>query len=93
MSLPGNIRDRDYNAYTELNGETLRHVLIGNDNSKSIPIVNKNEIIWDEINVTFPANNQELFTYLKESLVVLTVLVTYLNSNKKQIVNIVKTIL
>jgi hypothetical protein len=46
---------------------------------------------WDEINTTFPENNQELYTYKKNSNTVQTVLVTYLDTTKKSIISISKT--
>jgi hypothetical protein len=97
MSIPNNTKDREHRAFVESPSRgtpnTAKEVFVGNQENNPIPMFNKNEIAWDEINVSFPSNNQELFIYSKNSLSVLSVLVTYSNSNKKQIINIVKTIL
>lgn len=45
---------------------------------------------WDEIVTTFPASNQELFTYKKSAVTVQTVLVTYENSSKNQIISMTR---
>lgn len=49
------------------------------------------EVSWDEIATTFPADNQELYTYKKNSVSVQETLVTYADSTRKQIVSIQKT--
>jgi len=60
-------------------------------NSLLRSIDNKFEIAWDTISTTFPSTNQDLFTYLLSGISVQTVLVTYLDSTKKQIVTVNKT--
>lgn len=49
------------------------------------------EVIWDEISTTFPAINQDLYTYKNNSIAVQETLVTYTDSTKKQIVTVQKT--
>lgn len=49
------------------------------------------EVSWDEIATTFPAANQELYTYKNNSVAVQETLVTYADSTRKQIVSIQKT--
>lgn len=49
------------------------------------------EVIWDEITTTFPAANQELYTYKNNSTAVQETLVTYADSTRKQIVSVQKT--
>ena len=49
------------------------------------------DVFWDEIATTFPASNQELYTYKNNSVAVQEVLVTYVDSTKKQIVSVQKT--
>lgn len=49
------------------------------------------EVAWDEIATTFPATNQELYTYKYNSVAVQETLVTYADSTRKQIVSVQKT--
>lgn len=49
------------------------------------------EVVWDEIATTFPAANQELYTYKNNSVAVQETLVTYADSTRKQIVSVQKT--
>ena len=49
------------------------------------------EVAWDEIATTFPAANQELYTYKYNSVAVQETLVTYADSTRKQIVSVQKT--
>jgi hypothetical protein len=49
------------------------------------------EVVWDEISTTFPVENQELYTYKKNSVAVQETLVTYADATRKQIVSIQKT--
>lgn len=49
------------------------------------------EVSWDEIATTFPAENQELYTYKNNNVAVQQTLVTYADSTRKQIVSIQKT--
>jgi hypothetical protein len=46
---------------------------------------------WDELQTTFPSPETELFTYLKNTMPIQTVLVTYQDATKSQIVTIQKT--
>lgn len=48
-------------------------------------------IEWDELVTTFPALNQDLFTYKIRGQTFQTVLVTYESAAKKQILSVVKT--
>lgn len=49
------------------------------------------EVSWDELSTTFPAENQELYTYKNNSVPVQETLVTYVDATKKQIVSVQKT--
>jgi hypothetical protein len=49
------------------------------------------EVVWDEISTTFPMENQELYSYKNNSVLVQHMLVTYADSTKKAIVAIQKT--
>ena len=49
------------------------------------------EVSWDEIATTFPTENQELYTYKKNSVAVQETLVTYVDATRKQIISIQKT--
>lgn len=55
-------------------------------NSYLKSIDQKLEVVWDSIITTFPAANQDLFTYTLNGSPVQTVTVTYQDSTKKQIV-------
>jgi hypothetical protein len=46
---------------------------------------------WDDFVTSFPSNSEELHTYKRGSTTVQEILVTYQNSQKKQIVRIQKT--
>lgn len=46
---------------------------------------------WDSMLVSYPSTSQDLFTYKRKSATVMTVLVTYSNPTKKDIISISKT--
>jgi hypothetical protein len=85
--MKSTIQDREFAKFRD--GETGDAVAVTFD-GEAIP-VETGGVIWDEIVTTFPAANQDLFTYKKESQIVQTVLVTYENDSKKIIVGINKT--
>lgn len=81
------IKDREYDKFREgTDGKTT--VAVSLDEALD---VNIDGVSWDEITTTFPATNQELFTYKENSTIVQTVLVTYETDTKKQIIKIEKT--
>lgn len=49
------------------------------------------QVVWDEISTTFPEENQELYSYRKDSVLVQEVLVTYVDSTKKVLTSVQKT--
>ena len=53
--------------------------------------INQSQVVWDEISTTFPGENQELYSYMKNSLLVQEVLVTYADSTKKVLTSVQKT--
>jgi hypothetical protein len=62
------------------------------DDKKIIEVKSISDILWDKIETTFPENNQDLFSYFKNSVLVMTVLVTYSSSSKKDIILIEKQV-
>lgn len=81
------IKDREYEKFREgIDGKTT--VAVSLDEALD---VNIDGVDWDEITTTFPATNQELFTYKKDSVIVQTVLVIYETDLKKTIIKIEKT--
>lgn len=92
MALPNNISDRELKKFRG-NSESVKVATqIENESSSPVPVTTLG-IVWDSIQVTFPANNQDLFTYSYQSQPVLTVLVTYDGASKKQIISLVKEVL
>lgn len=76
------IKDREFAKFRD--GKTGDAVAVTFD-GESIP-VETSGVEWDEVVTTFPSENQDLFTYKKNNVVVQTVLVTYQNDSKKVIV-------
>lgn len=81
------IKDREFDKFRE-----------GPDGKTSVAVsfdepvdVNIDGIEWDEITTTFPATNQELFTYKLNSNIVQTVLATYESDQKRTIIKLEKT--
>lgn len=50
------------------------------------------EPVWDTINITFPASNRELHTYLNNGVTVQTVLTVYETASRRQIVRVEKVL-
>jgi len=70
-------------------GTALTSTLVNTSQALDVNIVD--QVIWDAIEITFPSDSSELFTYKKEGDPVQTVLVTYQNVSKKVIISINKT--
>lgn len=85
--MKSTLTDREFSKFRD--GNTGDAVAVTYD-GKPIP-VDSSGVDWDEIIATFPETNQDLYTYKKSSVTVQTVLVTYQNTDKKIITNIVKT--
>jgi hypothetical protein len=86
----------DYdNSNPVYKGQTLKNyrfnLFTGQFEHREEATVPPNEVLWDEIATTFPAINQELYTYKKDEAVVQETLVTYVDGNRKQIVTVQKT--
>lgn len=80
MSLPGDIRDREHKKFVESPtrpGQTAVETIVAQ--------------VWDELSTTFPAPNQDLFTYKNNGETVQTILVTYDSADKKQILSVKRT--
>jgi len=90
QTASGTTRDKENKSFVEspLRGPdfTAREVFVSNSLD-----VNLDGVKWDEINVTFPSEIQELFTYILDSVTVQTVLVTYDSTQKKNIIKLEKT--
>jgi hypothetical protein len=86
----GTARDKQDKSFVESPvraNKTAQEVVVSN--TQSIPVTTLG-VVWDKLEVTFPQENQDLFTYILQSSTVLTVLVTYANNSKKQIIGIDK---
>ena len=85
--MKNNLKDREFDKFREAPNDKSSISI-----STDIPLtVETSGVNWDEINTTFPATNQELYTYKKNSVTVQTVLVTYENGSKSVILNMVRT--
>lgn len=85
--MKNNLKDREFDKFREAPNDKSSISI-----STDAPLtVEPSGVNWDEINTTFPATNQELYTYKKNSVTVQTVLVTYENGSKSVIINMVRT--
>lgn len=85
--MKNNLKDREFDKFREAPNDKSSISI-----STDAPLtVEPSGVNWDEINTTFPATNQELYTYKKNSVTVQTVLVTYENGSKSIIINMVRT--
>ena len=85
--MKNNLKDREFDKFREAPNDKSSISI-----STDAPLtVEPSGVNWDEINTTFPATNQELYTYKKNSVTVQTVLVTYENGSKSVILNMVRT--
>lgn len=97
----GEIRP-DYYHLVAIDGDvTFECIIVKDDNADKISFEatrlpaltnNKNDNpYWDSMLTTYPSNTSDLFTYKRNNVTVMTVLVTYSNQTKKDIVSISKT--
>ncbi len=85
--MKSTIKDREFDKFREsTSGQTT--VAVSLDEAIE---VNVDGVEWDEIVTTFPATNQELFTYKFETNIVQTVLATYESDQKKTVIKLEKT--
>ena len=70
-------------------GPTLTSTEVGEKQALDVNIVD--QAIWDSIEITFPDDVSELFTYKNQGVVAQTVLVTYVDIAKKVIISVNKT--
>jgi hypothetical protein len=70
-------------------GPTLTSTEVGEKQALDVNIVD--QAIWNSIEITFPDNVSDLFTYRNQGVVSQTVLVTYVDIAKKVIIAINKT--
>lgn len=85
--MKNNLKDREFDKFRDAPNDKSSISV-----SVDTPLtVEPSGVNWDEINTTFPATNQELYTYKKNSVTVQTVLVTYENGSKSVIINMVRT--
>jgi hypothetical protein len=85
--MKSNLNDREFDKFRDAPNDKSS-VSVSAD--AALPIESAG-VDWDEIITTFPANQQELYTYKKNSVTVQTVLVTYQNGDKKTILNMTRT--
>lgn len=85
--MKNNLKDREFDKFREAPNDKSSISV-----SVDTPLtVEPSGVNWDEITTTFPATNQELYTYKKNTVTVQTVLVTYENGSKSIIINMVRT--
>jgi hypothetical protein len=61
------------------------------EGKKVVEVKSISDVLWDKIETTFPSANTDLFSYYKNEVLVMTVLVTYSSNAKKDIILIEKT--
>lgn len=88
MSLPGSVKDREYNKFRD--SDTGTSVAITGSRSDGVVSVDTAGVQWDQIITTFPSAITELFTYKYLGVTVQTVTVTYESAAKKTVINVVK---
>lgn len=85
--MKNNLKDREFDKFREAPNDKSSISI-----STDAPLtVEPSGVNWDEITTTFPATNQELYTYKKNTVTVQTVLVTYENGSKTVILSMVRT--
>lgn len=85
--MKNNLKDREFDKFRDAPNDKSSISV-----SVDTPLnVEPSGVNWDEITTTFPATNQELYTYKKNSVTVQTVLVTYENGSKSIILSMVRT--
>lgn len=85
--MKNNLKDREFDKFRDAPNDKSSISV-----SVDAPLtVEPSGVDWDEITTTFPATNQELYTYKKNSVTVQTVLVTYENGSKSVILSMVRT--
>jgi len=85
--MKNNLKDREFDKFRDAPNDKSSISV-----SVDAPLtVEPSGVDWDEITTTFPATNQELYTYKKNSVTIQTVLVTYENGSKSVILSMVRT--
>lgn len=94
MTFPFDAREMENGSYRDASdvGERKTKKAVQVENSPQEPVVVTTTVMWDKLQVSFPSANQEIYTYKKNSVTVMTVVITYENDSKKTIVDIDKTI-
>jgi hypothetical protein len=91
QTAKGTNRDKQGKSFVESpsrgSNYTAQEVVVSNKQSIAVTTLG---VVWDTLQVTFPAQNVDLFTYINDGNIVLTVLVTYSSNNKKEIIGIQK---
>lgn len=78
--------DRELKKFREVSPTSdLTKVAVEVENDLPIKVETAG-VDWDRIETTYPTSNQDLFTYKLNSVVVQTILVTYDNTAKKNII-------
>lgn len=85
--MKNNLKDREFEKFRDAPNDKSSISV-----SVDAPLtVEPSGVDWDEITTTFPATNQELYTYKKNTVTVQTVLVTYENGTKSVILSMTRT--
>ena len=90
--MKDNTKDREFDKFRPAK-EGFSKTAVEIENESSSPVIVSSNVVWDEVQTTFPAQAQELFTYKKDSETVMTVFVTYSDASKKTILSINKQVL
>lgn len=73
-----NVKDQELNKFRTKNNKTLIAVTTEGDVSGILA-----GISYDDIQASYPSNTTEIYTYLKDSVIVAQVEVSYSNSSKQ----------
>lgn len=85
------LKGHKYNIYTAKFETMLEASTTQVEQKKALDVLSVDAVIWDEINTTFPDTVTDLFTYSYNGSPVQTVKITYQDTAKSIILNVVKT--
>ena len=86
--MKNDLKSREYEKFrNKPEGQTSVATVIENDTPINVSTAG---IDWNKIETTFPAQNQEIYTYKKDGNIVQTVTITYEDGTKKTIIDVSK---
>lgn len=80
-----NVKDQELNKFRNINNKTLIAVTTEGDTSGILA-----GISYNDIQASYPNNQTETYTYLKDAVVVAQVEVTYTSSSKNELLRVRK---